>query len=316
MTENETKPIKEELVKVLNKKLENLQRLEEFGKGSDYIQELSDIALIQFQLGNFIESEENYFICLKHFKKQKDRLGQASVYGLLATIYFKKGNYQKTIEFYESAFDIYRNLDQVQEQIICLKGIGNAYLKLNKFDEACDSLLDCSAICSDNSDIYNLLDCLGNLIHIHEINKNWDIVFELYKKTLKAFKEIKDNKGIITAYFNLGILQKKNKDFEEALRYFKKGTNVAIDKNYVELIIKGLGYVGEMLFYLGKIKEAKEQFIRALHIARKINAKNAIIQTRILLKSLGLQDRNITEELKEMEKEKKSIQSENDFTFP
>ncbi|MCK4380574.1 MAG: tetratricopeptide repeat protein, partial [Candidatus Lokiarchaeota archaeon] len=151
-------------------------------------------------------------------------------------------------------------------------------------------------------DIYNLLDCLERLIYIHEINKKWDVVFELYKKTLKAFKEINDYKGIITSYFNLGILQKKNNDLEEALIYFKKGTNVAIDVNYAELIIRGLGYVGETLFYIGKIKEAKNQFIRALHIAQDVNAKNAIIQIQILLQSLGLQDKNIIKELKEYEK--------------
>jgi len=302
MTENETEPKKEELLIVLNKKLENLQKLKEIGKNSNYIHELSDIALIQLQLGNFIESEENYLICLNHFKIQKDRLGQAAVYGLLGTLYSKKGAYQKSIEFYENAYNIYKILNQVQEQITCLKGIGNAYIKSNQFDEACDVFLNCSEICSDNNDVYNLLDCLGNLIQIHEINKKWDITFELYKKVLKTFKEIKDYKGIITAYFNLGILQKKNYHFEEALIYFKKGTNVAIEVNYAELIIKGLGYVGETLFYIGNIKEAKNQFIKALHIAQKIKANNAIIQIRILLQSLGLQDKNITEELKKTEK--------------
>ncbi|TKJ23515.1 MAG: hypothetical protein CEE43_02330 [Promethearchaeota archaeon Loki_b32] len=302
MTENETELKKEELIKLLNKKLENLNELEEFGKDSNYFHELSNIALIQLQLEQFKESEENYLICLNHFKKQKDRLGQAADYGVLATLYFRKGDYKKSIEFYEKAYDIYEILKQIQEQITCLKGIGNTYIKLNQFDEACDVFMDCSAICSDNNDIYNLLDCLGNLIYIHEVNEEWDVLFELYKKTLKAFKEINDNKGIITAYFNLGILQKKSNDLEEALRYFKKGTNVAIDGNYAEQIIKGLGYVGETLFYLGKIKEAKNQFIKALNIAENINAKNAIIQIRILLQSLGLQDKNITEELKEIEK--------------
>ena len=304
MTENEIELTKEELINLLNKKLENLKELEDYGKNSNYIQELSDIALIQLQLEQFVESEENYLICLSHFKKQKDRLGQAAVYGVLGTLYFKKGNYEKSIEFYEKAYKINNELRQIQEQITCLKGIGNCYINLNLFDEACDIFLDCSALCSDNNDIYNLLDCLERLIYVHEINKKWEIVFELYKKTLKAFKEIKDYKGIITSYFNLGILQKKNKDLEDALRYFKKGTNVAIDVNYAELIIRGLGYVGETLFYIGKIKEAKNQFIKALRIAQNINAKNAIIQIRVLLQSLGLQEKNIIEELKESDKNK------------
>ncbi|MFX0038158.1 MAG: tetratricopeptide repeat protein [Promethearchaeota archaeon] len=304
MTENDIKLQKEELYYLLEKKLVNLKLLEKVGKDSDYIKELSDIALIQLQLEEFKDSEKNYLICLTHFKKQKDRLGQAAVYGVLGTLYFKEGQYEKSINSYEKAYNIYDELKQVQEKITCLIGIGNNYIKLNRLDEACDIFLDCSAICTDNKGIYNLLDCLGNLIYIHEFNQRWDVVFELYKKTLKVFKEIRDNRGIITSYYNLGIIQKKNNFLDNALRYFKKGTNLAIETNYAELIIRGLSYVAETLFYSGEIKEAKDQFIKALHIAKNINAKNAIIQLRILLQSLGLHDQQINEELKEFEKPK------------
>ncbi|MFX1599010.1 MAG: tetratricopeptide repeat protein [Promethearchaeota archaeon] len=305
MTENEIELKKKELEHILSKKLKLLKDLEEIGKNSNYITELSDIALIQLQLEKFGESEKNYLICLKHFKKQKDRLGQAAVYGMLGTLYFKKGDYQKSTDSYEKANKIYEELKQIQEQITCLIGIGNNCIKLSKFDDACDIFLNCSAICSDNNDIYNLLDCLGNLIYIHEQQKKWDVVFELYKKTLKAFKQIKDDKGMITSYFNLGILQKSNNDLNKALRYFKKGTNVAINGNYSELIIRGLSYVAETLFYLGRIKDAKNQYLRALHIAKKIKADNAILQLKVLLHSLGMQNKNITQELDEYERTQK-----------
>ncbi|MFX1376599.1 MAG: tetratricopeptide repeat protein [Promethearchaeota archaeon] len=294
----ETELDKEELKHLLKKKQKNLVELEKIGKNSNYIKELSDIALIQLQLEHYTDSEKNYLNCLKHFEKQKDRLGQASVYGILGVLFYKKGVYLKSIKFYEDAYNIYDDLIQTQEKITCLIGIGNNLIKLNKLDEACEVFLDCSAICSDNNDIYNLLDCLGNLIYIYEQIENWDIILELYKKTLKAFNELKDSKGIITSYFNLGILEKKRNNLGESLQYFKKGTNKAIDSNYAALIIKGLGYVGEILFYLGKIKKAKNQFIKALHIANKINAENAKLQLRILLNSLGLQDKQIADELK------------------
>ncbi|MHA2281314.1 MAG: tetratricopeptide repeat protein [Promethearchaeota archaeon] len=301
MIENERKLTEEELNQILEEKLKNLDALEQIGKNSNYLKELSDIALIQLQLEKYEESEDNYMICLAHFKKQKDRLGQAATYGVLGILFFEKGEYSKSIEFYEMAFNIYKELNQIQEQITCLKGIGNSYIKLNKLDNACDVFLECSAICSDHNDIYNFLDCLGNLIYIHEHTEQWDIVFELYKKTLKAFKELHDNKGIITSYFNLGILQKKESNLEEALRYFKKGTNRAIESNYAELIIKGLSYLGETFFYLGRKKDAMNQFIKALDIAKKIKAENAKIQLNVLLQSLGLQDKHILEELKKQE---------------
>lgn len=302
MVIDESELSEKDLKQLLDKKLQNLKELEKFGKNSNYIKELSDISLIQLELGNYIDSENNYLICLKHFKKQKDRLGQAAVYGLLGTLNYKKGEFSKSIENYTKAYEIYKELKQIKEKIMCLKGIGNNLIKLNKLEEACDIFLDCSAICSDNNDIYNFLDCLSNLILIHEKNQEWDVVFELYNKTLEAFKQLKDEHGIITSYFNLGILKKKNNKLSDALTYFEKGTNLAIETNYYEHIIKGLSYIGETLFYLGRIKEAKNQFIKALHIAEKYKAKNAIIQLKILLNSLGLSDSVIKEELKEYER--------------
>jgi tetratricopeptide (TPR) repeat protein len=297
MDESKDEYTQKELEDLLKEKLVNLKELEQIGKDSNYFKELSNIALIQLQLKLFMESEKNYLLCLKYFQIQKDRLGKADVYGLLGTLYYKKGDYQKSIEFYENALDIYDELKQVQEQITCLKGIGNAFIKLNQYDEACKTFLDCSDLCSDNNDIYNLLDCLGNLIAIYETQENWDIVYELYKKTLSAFQELNDVKGVIISYFNLGIIEKRESDFNQAIVSFKKGTNKAIESSYTELILKGLGYIGEVMVYQSRMNEAKEVYIKALSIANKVKAKNAILQIRILLNSLGLSEDDINKEL-------------------
>ena len=297
MVENEEKYTQKELEALLKEKLVNLEELEKIGKDSNYFKELSNIALIQLQLELFQESEKNYLLCLKYFQIHKDRLGKADVYGILGTLYYKKGDYKKSIEFYENAFDIYEELKQIQEQITCLQGIGNSFIKLNQYDEACKIFLDCSDLCSDNNDIYNLLDCLGNLITIYETQENWDIVHELYKKILKAFQELNDGKGIITSHFNLGIIEKRERDFNQAMISFKKGTNQAIESGYTELILKGLGYIGEVMVYQQRMNEAKEVYIKALSIANEVKAKNAIIQIRILLNSLGLNEDDINKEL-------------------
>jgi len=265
---------------------------------------LSNLALLQLEIDQFAESENNLNICLKHFKKQLDLLGQAAVYGILGILYFKWKKFEKSIDNYYKAFEIYRELNQIEEQITCLKGIGSGQLNLKQFDKANDTFLECSAICSDNNDIYNLLDCLGNLIIIYEKEQKWDVVFELYKKTLDAFKKLRDNKGIIVTYFNLGTLQKRSSKFENALIYFKKGTNLAIESNFSELIIKGLTYIGEITFYQGNIKSAKNQYIKALDLAKKINDNNSILQIKIILNSFGLNEDEINHELKEYQKQK------------
>jgi len=199
MKENELEPKKEDLEEIIRETEEKIKELEKYGKTSEYIQELSNLAILQIEIEQYSESQKNLQNCLKHFKKQKDSLGQAAVYGILGILHFKSSEHEKSIDYYNKAYNIYKKSNQVEEQITCLKGIGNNLIKLNQVDEACDKFLECSALCSDNNDIYNLLDCLGNLIQIYEEQNNWEIVFELYKKTLKAFEELNDVRGIIIA---------------------------------------------------------------------------------------------------------------------
>ena len=297
MVENKDEYSQKELEALLKTKLVNLNELEQIGKGSNYFQELSDIALIQLQLELFEESEKNYLLCLKFFQLMKDRLGQASVYGLLGTLFLKKKAFERSIENYEYANEIYLELFQKPEQITCLKGIGDALLNLDRLDQASDIFFKCSAIASDINDIYSILDCLEKLIFIYEKQGDWDVVYELYGKSLESFSKLKDNQGMIISHFNLGIIERNQGNYEEALYQFKMGTNLSIESNFIELIIKGLSYVGECLFYQGRMYESKNQYISALHLAEQVKSKNAILQIQILLKSFGMSDKDIEDDL-------------------
>jgi two-component system, sensor histidine kinase PdtaS len=279
---------------------ERLEDLEKIGKNSEYIKELSNLALLQIENDEFEASKDNLLICLKHFKKQHDRLGKAAVYGVLGTLYFKRELYEESIKNYEYAKEIYTELNQTGELITCLKGMGNSLIKLNRLEEASDTFFKCTAICSDHNDLYNFLDCIGNLITIYEALDDWDVVYQLYQKSLEAFTKLKDYKGMIVTNFNLGIIKKNNGEYDDALNYFKSGTNMAIDSNFAEFIVKGLSYVAESLFYQGKMNESKKQYLRALKVARKVKMDNAIIQLRLLLNSFGLNENDIEKELERL----------------
>jgi len=286
----------EKIEEIIRQKKQYLSQLEK--KGQEYIKMLSDIALLQMELERYESGEEKLLTCLKYFKKQKDRIGQASVLGILGTLYFKKKEYEESVIHYKKAYEIYKELKQTDESITCLKGIGMSYFKLNQLEKASDVFFDCCELCSDSDNIYSFLDCLGNLIRIYERQEQWDVVFELYQKTLDTFKKMNDKKGIITSYFNLGIIKKKHSEFQDALDYFKRGTNIAIDSNYSELILKGISYVGECFYNLGRQNDAKKKFIEGIELAEKIGAENAETHLKILLKTMGLTEQEIKEELK------------------
>ncbi len=301
MSNNEKIVNRKDIDQVIKEKKKYLKELEKFGINSDYIRELSDLSLILLEGEYYDEAENNFSLCSDFFIKQNDRLGQATVLGILGTLYFKKGDFQKAIHTYNNAKVIYEEMNQFSDLIICLKGIGNSYINLNQLKKGNEIFLECCSICSDKNDIANFLDCLNNLIFIHESLENWEIVYELYIKSLNAFSSLKDSRGKIVSYFNLGILEKRSKNYEKALNFFKKGTILAIESNYSELKFKGLFYKGECSVFIGKIDEAKEAFLKGLYLGRKLKAKNTNIQIKLLLNSIGLTDLQIEEELDKYE---------------
>ena len=118
MIEEKEEFSKSELESILEEKLVELKEVEQIGKGDNYFKILSDIALIQLQLELYDESEKNYLLCLKYFQLQKDRLGQASVYGLLGTLFLKKNEFKNAIENYKKSNEINVQLNQVAEPLI------------------------------------------------------------------------------------------------------------------------------------------------------------------------------------------------------
>ena len=80
----------EELERLIQEKKASLKEIDEnFGKNTLYIQELSDLALLLIEAERYEEAEKGYEICLIHFQNQRDRLGQAAVFGLQATLFFQ-----------------------------------------------------------------------------------------------------------------------------------------------------------------------------------------------------------------------------------
>ncbi|MBN1213975.1 MAG: tetratricopeptide repeat protein, partial [Candidatus Lokiarchaeota archaeon] len=296
----------ENIVDIIKKKKQEIDEIEKLmGKNSEYFQILNELSLILIDTASYEEAEKNFLLCLDFFEKQQDRLGKASIYGILGTLDFKRMEYQKSIDNFNKAYKIYKELNQYTEYITCLKSIGTNYIKLNQLEKSKDIFFDCSRICSESNDIDNFLDCLGNLIFIYEELENWEIVLELYNKSLETFKKIKDNQGIIVSYYNLGILERRLGNYSNALNFFIEGEQIAKISNLIELRLKGLFYIGEIFIYLGRINDSKDQFIKTLYYAKKINAKNMILQVTLLLKSIGLDNHKIEEELEKLKLIKK-----------
>ncbi|HSC54825.1 MAG TPA: adenylate/guanylate cyclase domain-containing protein [Phnomibacter sp.] len=98
------------------------------------------IGTVNANIGEIYLLREEIDMALPYFKESlKDYAGSENTpYALnnLGKAYFKKGNYQKAIEYHEQALEFARKLEAPVDEADALLGIGDTYMEMQQIDEA------------------------------------------------------------------------------------------------------------------------------------------------------------------------------------
>lgn len=155
-------------------------------KGSEYIDELIEIAIEFEKKGEFDKAIELYGKAEKRAKIFEDKKGLSSIYGNIGVVYSSLKDYNKAIEFYEKAIEIAKDNHDNQEIGILYNNIGFAYKSIMKYKE--------SAQC--------------------------------YFKSIEYLKKADDKLSMSATYFNLAEVYSKVEDFEAALEFIDEAIKI------------------------------------------------------------------------------------------
>ncbi|GIW22791.1 MAG: hypothetical protein KatS3mg068_1798 [Candidatus Sericytochromatia bacterium] len=148
-------------------------------KGSEYIDELIEIAIEFEKKGDFDKAIDLYNKAEKRAKIFDDKKGLSSVYGNIGVVYSNLKDYNKAIEFYEKAIKIAKDNNDYQEVGILYNNIGFAYKSIMKYKEAT----------------------------------------QCYFKSLENLRKVDDKLSMSATYFNLADVYSKVEDFESAIEF-------------------------------------------------------------------------------------------------
>lgn len=107
----------------------------------------------------------------------------------------------------------------------------------------------------------------------------------------KLALQLKDNRGIVTAYNRLGVVLKIRGDYNAALNYYKKALKIEEKANHQFGIYRSLNYIGVVLKRKRQYKKAIKYFEKGIVILKKINKPQKIATPKLNLavcyKNLG-----------------------------
>ncbi|WP_299289788.1 tetratricopeptide repeat protein [uncultured Mucilaginibacter sp.] len=192
---------------------------------------------------------------------------------------YRLKNPEQTIKYATTAFTLAKKINYLngQGEACRVTGIGQSYI--SKYDEALDKYLEAISYFEQNNNfkgVGKVYNNIGNLYSANDYNK----ALEYYNKSLLIAKKFNAKPEIASLYVNIGIIQRKKKNFKAALEKFQISMKLFQQLGNQELIIQCLQSLGEVYNDLKQYQNAEnvlnEAFIKAK--ARDMNFTIASIE--------------------------------------
>ncbi|MDO9577320.1 MAG: sigma 54-interacting transcriptional regulator [Candidatus Cloacimonadales bacterium] len=295
---------------------EKITAILEFGKNT--ITESPETALLAYrdaqELAHNIndkynEAEARLGICHYHFLKEEFVISDQLFSDILSLLndkvylekswklcnwyaykYFKYGNYDKTLHFFNLSLDITLKLDNKELQAGSLGNIATIHSKLAHFPEAEKFFLESISIQKSIKNYLGLARTYNQIAELYFKSGRSEKSLEAYLNALSNLEEdkeaeSKEGKSLYSIILNnIANMYFKLENYDEALHYYKRSLAIKEELNDEKSIALSLCNIAVVYKEMQNFDQALSHYDRALKINKKLNLRT---QESLVYQNLG-----------------------------
>jgi serine/threonine protein kinase/tetratricopeptide (TPR) repeat protein len=255
-----------------------------------------EAANVLISIGSLYEDRGEYDKALDMYKEslqtQRD-VGDASLQAVclnnIANVYLAKGQSEDALTYYQQALQLREKLNNPADTADTLHDLGEAYTKTAQYDQAMNSYMHALQLRRSNNDAHNVA------LDQHSMG----MVFQYQGRFGASVSNLNDSvQGFRTAKDHSRIMAQVLIDYADALARAGRGDEVgkaleeaqtlATDLKNDKLIADVHNTQGDLAFFSGDNKTAKEQYQQALQLATRAKAPETVLISRLNLARVGI----------------------------
>ena len=193
----------------------------------------------------------------------------ASIYIAFGDVYNSKDVLDITLEYYQKAYNLYKDIDNETEMVILENNLAIIYAKLKNTDKALEYFKNVYQHQLKTNDSLRLAQILNNIGRLY-IEKDTDSSLYYFNKSLDISKELENKELSAYIFTNLGRVFTLKNDLPNASVYFNKAVTIANNSNNKR--IKAFVFQSTAMFY-AQNKEHDSSIVYAMK-TMKLNEGN------------------------------------------
>jgi len=261
-------------------------------------------------------------------KKLNFKKGQGTALNILGAICREQGNYPSALDYYLRSLKIIEETGNQRALATSLNNIGIVYNYQGDLKKALDYFSRALTIREKIDDKRGISMSLITIGVVYKRQSDYQKALDCYFRALKISEETEDKYGIANALNNIGNIYHDQGDYEKArandLRTLKINEEIGNKYGVAVCFIN----LGSTYFETGNTKLAIEYEIKALQLAKKIEALELIKEANQLLSEAYMKSKQhekalehykayivVKDSLFNEDNTKKLVQSEMNFNF-
>lgn len=196
----------------------------------------------------------------------------------IGSAYEQMGDHPKSITFFQKALSLAEKSNDIESLPRLLLDIGAAYGEGPNQDYAMNYFKRCQEMASKLKDTVLLLDTDMYIANNYYYNKKYDKAIEIYNQISKIAEKQHNNRSYAGALGNLGNVFADIGEFEKAQEYQLKAIEIFEKEEDSQGLTICYASIGSNYYSLKQYKKSIENYNKALKIATEMNSLEDLIE--------------------------------------
>ncbi len=246
------------------------------------------LARIYSDIRDYSRMEASYNKALEIFEKTGNRLFYSFALNGLGTFHGKQSNFVKALEYFSRAYEL--KMEAGEDASIELNNICIAYRNMGQLKEAIEFGKKSFRSAESNKDTVSMITSFDSLGDVFEDDGQADSALWYYGQALLLAEQINDLQQQSSIKYEMGILQRKNGDFLDAISTYHQILNSDVASS--KLKESSLLQLANAYFDMGRADSATLYARRAFEAFQLMEDYHRGREAALLLKKLYKQTGN------------------------
>lgn len=235
-----------------------------------------DLGMAYYQENELYNSFEAFKKAAQIFKNLQDTNNESECLHMMGNVSYFLGNYNGAIQFYAEALIFREKVEDKKGIASGYNNIANVYNKLGEYKKAILYYEKSLEIKENIGDLKGIASSLKNIATIYYYQANYAPALETNLKALRISENLADSMGIAFVYNNMALIYEKQEKLEESLSFYQKSLTIKASLKDKRGISITLHNIAKIYEYQGNYDLAIENILQSLAISEELNEIDGI----------------------------------------